>query len=218
MKKAEKEQALNLRKRGFTLREIAKYTNVSVSTISLWLKGEAWSQKITDDNQKRASKENSKRISLLNKARGNQYKKLYAEAERSAVTEYKHYRTNPLFIAGLMLYVVNGDNSDTSVIRITSTHMEIHKVFIKFITEFLGVPREKLRFWLLLYPDLDEERCFRAWSKKIAIPMTKFHKSQVIQGISKNPTLHYGVGNTIIGSTVIKRKLTKWVELTLKEL
>ena len=51
MKKAEKEQALNLRKRGFTLREIAKYTNVSVSTISLWLKGEAWSQKITDDNQ-----------------------------------------------------------------------------------------------------------------------------------------------------------------------
>ena len=99
------------------------------------------------------------------------------------MTEYKHYRTNPLFIAGLMLYVVNGDNSDTSVIRITSTRMETHKVFIKFITEFLGVPREKLRFWLILYPDLNEEKCFRAWSKKIAIPMTKFHKSQVIRAI-----------------------------------
>ena len=62
MKKAEKEQALNLRKRGFTLREIAKYVNVSVSTISLWLKDQQWSHKVTEDNQRRASKENSKRF------------------------------------------------------------------------------------------------------------------------------------------------------------
>ncbi len=217
-KKVEKEQAMALRKRGFSFKEIAKYTNVSVSTVSLWLKDEVWSKQITDQNQKRAARENGKRISLLNKARGNQYKKLYAEAERSAVTEYKHYRTNPLFIAGLMLYVGEGDNRDERLIRLANTRIEIHRIFIAFLMEFLGVPREKIRFWLLLYPELNPERVSAVWSKKLNIPLAQFHKYQVIQGKSTKRVLQYGVGNTIIGSAVLKRKLTKWIELALKEL
>ncbi len=217
-KKAEKQKALELRRRGFTYTEIAKYVGVSVSTISLWLKDEQWSHKITEDNQKRASKENSKRISLLNKARGNQYKKLYAEAERSAVIEYKHYKTSSLFIAGLMLYVGEGDNGDSRLIRLANIQMDIHRIFIAFLEAFLGVPREKIRFWVLLYPDLDPEKCSRAWSKALKIPLAQFHKYQVIQGKSTKRTLQYGVGNTIIGSAVMKKKLMKWIELALKEL
>ncbi len=231
-KKAEHDHAVELRKRGFTYAEIAKYTNVSVSTVSLWLKDEVWSSKITIDNQKRAHKENSKRISLLNTARGNQYKKLYAEAERSATTEYKHYRTNPLFSAGLYAYIALGDCSDDGKIRLTSSRVEPHRVFIRFAREFLGVAparpslsgrqaaggREKFRFWVLLYPDLDPEKCSRSWSKKLAIPLSQFHKYQVIEGRSSKRTLHYGVGNTIIGGTVLKKKLLKWIALASKEL
>lgn len=217
-KKLEKEQALNLRKRGFTYQEIAKYTNVSVSTISLWLKNEAWSHKITEDNQKRAARDNRKRISLLNTARGNQYKKLYAEAERSAITEFKHYKTNPLFIAGLMLYVGEGDNGDSRLIRLANTKMDIHRIFIAFLEAFLGVPREKIRFWVLLYPDLDPQKCSRAWADALKLPLSQFHKYQVIQGKSTKRVLQYGVGNTIIGSAVMKKKLMKWIELALAEL
>jgi len=217
-KKAEKIQALELRKRGFTFREIARYTNVSVSTLSLWLKDEVWSERITEDNQKRAARENSKRISLLNKARGNQYKKLYAEAERSAVTEYKHYRNNPLFIAGLMLYVGEGDNGDSRLIRLANIKVDIHRIFIAFLEEFLGVQREKIRFWVLLYPDLDPEKCSRTWSKSLRLPLSQFHKYQVIQGKSTKRVLQYGVGNTIIGSAVMKKKLMKWIELALVDL
>lgn len=217
-KKSEKIQAVELRRRGFTLREIAKYTNVSVSTLSAWFKDEAWSARITEDNKKRAAHENSKRISLLNKARGNQFKKLYAEAERSAVTEYKHYKTNSLFIAGLMLYVGEGDNADSRLIRLANTKADIHRIFIAFLEEFLGVSREKIRFWILLYPDLDPEKCSRAWAKGLKLPISQFYKYQVIEGKSKKRTLQYGVGNTIIGSAVLKKKLMKWIELALKNL
>jgi transcriptional regulator with XRE-family HTH domain len=217
-KKAEKEQATSLRKRGFSYKEIAKYTGVSVSTVSLWLKDESWSRDITAQNQKRAARDNSKRISLLNKARSNQFKKLYTEAERSAVIEYKHYKQNPLFIAGLMLYVGEGDNRDPRLIRLANTKVDIHRIFIAFLIEFLGVPREKIRFWVLLYPDLDPEKCSRAWSKALKLPLSQFHKYQVIEGKSSKRRLQYGVGNTIIGSAVLKKKLMKWVELCLKEL
>jgi transcriptional regulator with XRE-family HTH domain len=217
-KKTEKEQATALRKRGFSFSEIAKYTGVSVSTISLWLKDEAWSKDVRMQNQKRAARDNSKRISLLNKARVNQFKKLYAEAERSAMTEYKHYRQNPLFIAGLTLYASEGDNSDSRLIRLASTKVETHRIFIAFTREFLGVPREKIRFWVLLYLDLDPKRTSRTWSKELMLPISQFHKYQVVQRKSKKRVLQYGVGNTIIGSAVLKHKLMKWIELLHKEL
>src|SRR3989338_6363392 len=158
-KKAQFEQAKELRKRGFTYVEIGKIVDVLISTVFLWFSRETWSKSITEDNQKRAAKENKKRISLLNKARGNQYKKLYTEAERSAVTEFKHYKNNPLFIAGLMLYVGEGDNTDNHLIRIANAKIDVHRIFIKFAKEYLGVPREKIRFWVLLYPDLVPQKC-----------------------------------------------------------
>jgi predicted transcriptional regulator len=217
-KSAQYENAKELRKRGFTYVEIAKIVDVSKSTISLWFSREMWSKSITEGNKKRSAKENSKRISLLNTARGNQYKKLYADAERSAVTEFKHYKNNPLFIAGLMLYLGNGDTVHPQLIRISGSKPDIHRIFITFAYEYLGVSREKVRFWVLLYPDLNPQKCSQYWSKKLKVPLLQFHKYQVIEGRSTKRTLHFGVGNTIIGGTVLKRKLIKWIELALKEL
>jgi predicted transcriptional regulator len=217
-KSTQYEQAKELRKRGFTYAEIAKIADISKSTVSLWFSRETWSENITKENQRRASHENSKRVSLLNKARGNQFKKLYAEAERSAVTEFRHYKQNPLFIAGLMLYVGEGDNSEHHLIRIANSRFEIHQIFIHFALEFLGVPREKVRFWVLLYPDHNPLVVSRLWSKKIKIPLSQFHKYQVIPGKSAKRTLRFGVGNTLIGSTILKRKLHKWIELLINEI
>jgi predicted transcriptional regulator len=217
-KTAQFEQAAQLRKRGFTYDEIAKIVDVSKSTVSSWISRETWSVRIKEDNQRRAARENSKRISLLNTARGNQNKKRYAEAERSAVTEFKHYKHNPLFIAGLMLYIALGDATTGHQMRITSIRMDSHRIFISFATEYLGVSRETVRFWLSLYPDLKPEKCSRAWSKAIGIPLSQFHKYQIVDGLSKKTTLHSGVGNTIIGSTVLKKKLMKWMDLASKEI
>lgn len=217
-KSAQFDQAAQLRKRGFTYAEIARMVGVSISTVSLWLSRETWSIAVKEDNQKRAAKENQKRISLLNKARGNQYKKLYADAERSAITEFKHYKSSPLFVAGLMLYASEGDLLDDRRIRLSHAQIDFHRIFIKFAEEYLGVPREKVRFWLLLYTDHKPEPCSRKWSKAIGVPLPQFHKYQIIQNQSTKHTLHFGVGNTIIGDTVLKKKLVKWIELIHKEL
>ncbi len=217
-KKTQHERAKELRRRGFTYEEIAKIVDVSKSTVGLWFSRETWSKDVTHTNQKRASRENSKRISLLNKARSNQFKKLYAEAERSAKTEFKHYKHNPLFIAGLTLYLCDGDKINPHLIRIASKRVDIHRIFIRFAYEYLGVSREKVRFWLLLPEDLNPLSCSRHWSQKLKIPITQFHRYQIINGKSSTEALRFGVGNTIIGSTVLKKKLLTWIELALKEL
>lgn len=212
------EQAISLRKRGFTLEEVAKYCDISKSTASKWLQNKAFSAQVTKQNIKRAGTENAKRLKLVNKARVGERATRYKEALRSAETEYKHYKKDPLFMAGLMLYVGSGDTKDERLIRLSSAQMDIHRIFIKFAVEYLGVEKQKIHVWLLLYPDLNEEVCMKRWKKATTLPLSQFYKNQIVPGKANKQTLHYGVGNTIIGSTVLKHKLTRWVQLATKEL
>ena len=212
------EQALAFRHRGFTYTEIAKICNVSRGTVSNWLKHEPFSVVVAKENTKRTNLENKKRIALVNKARNTERKSQYTEALRLAIIEYKNYHTSPLFIAGLMLYESVGDVAPNRPIRLSGSETTQHWIFIRFAIKYLGVPKSAIRFWLHLYPDLDEVACMKYWSKKIHISPGQFHKNQVIVGKSKKKTLHFGVGNTIIASTLLKKKLLRWIELANKEL
>ncbi len=58
----------------------------------------------------------------------------------------------------------------------------------------------------------------KRWKIATTLPYSQFYKNQFINTEKTKKTLHYGVGNTIIGNTVLKHKLTKWIELSLKEL
>ena len=211
-------QVVQYRTRGFTLQEIAKICGVSKSTISKWLKNNLISAEVTKQNKRRAGQENAKRLKLISKTRANERALRCKEIDLSAATEFKHYKSNPLFIAGVMIYASLGDISDTRVIRLTTARLEAQRAFISFAIEYLGVPKHKIKLWLLLYSDHDEETCMRKWHKATLLPYAQFHKNQVIKGNPKHKTLHHGVGNTIIGSIVLKRKLMKWIELIQKEL
>ncbi len=217
-KKEAYEQAVAFRKRGFTYSEIAKICGVSIGTVSAWLRPLPFSEKITEQNKARAAIDNKKRMASINKARTAERAKQYSQVVKMAETEYQHYRHSPLFMAGLMLYVSEGDNMHRRLIRLANSRPELHKIFIMFLTTYLGVEKSAIKFWLLLYPDLDEVTCMKHWSKRTGISVSQFYKNQVIKGRSQKRTLHFGVGNTIIGSTLLKQKLNRWIELALKEL
>lgn len=209
--------AVNLRKRGYSYREIAKLCDISVSTASTWLASLPGAELIVAENRRKAAKENTSRLLLINKARNTERKKQYKEAERIAKIEFENYRSNPLFMAGLALYVAEGDNTHPRLLRLANSRPELHRLFIRFVTQFLGVEKQAIHFWLLLYPDLEDVKCMQYWSKKTGISVAQFYKSQYIEGRSKKRTLHFGVGNTIIGSTLLKKKLDLWISLALKE-
>ena len=212
------EQALQFRKRGFTLEEIAKICGVSKSTVSKWLKNNAISERVTKQNKNRAGQENAKRLKLMSKTRDTERAHRYKEAVRSAETEFKHYKNNSLFVAGLMLYIAQGDLKNEHQIRLSGTEEKVHKIFIKFATEYLGVSKSNIHFWILLYKGQSEEVCMKRWKTGTTLPYSQFYKNQYINTKKTKDTLHNGVGNTIIGSTVLKHKLNRWIELSLKEL
>lgn len=212
------EQALQFRTRGFTLDEIAKICDVSKSTISKWLKNNVVSESVTKQNKTRAGQENAKRLKLMSKTRNNERARRYKEAIRSAETEYMHYKNNPLFVAGIMLYLAEGDLKNEHQIRLSGTNEKSHRIFIKFAMEYLGIDKKQMHFWILLYTGQSEEVCMKRWKAATTLPYSQFYKNQYITTKKTKQTLHNGVGNTIIGNTVLKHKLSRWIDLVLKDL
>lgn len=217
-KKKAYEEARLFRQRGFTYSEIAKICNVSRSTVSNWFKHEPFSKAVASQNQQKAVKENQKRLTVINKARQTERKRQTADVLRTAETEYKHYRHNPLFVAGLTVYLAEGDLTDKHLIRLSSARPELEQVFIKFLVDFLAVEKKSIRIWLLLYPDLDEIACMKHWNKKTGLSPAQFHKNQYVQGRGQKATIHHGIANVLVGNTLMKKKLLKWLEILQKDL
>jgi transcriptional regulator with XRE-family HTH domain len=210
------EQAVQLRKRGFTLQEIAKYCDISKSTASKWLKNEVFSAAVTVTNSKRAGVDNAKRLRLIAKSRSAERKARFKETHTSALVEFRNYQSNPEFRTGLMAYIAAGDVANDNRVRLSSTSLFLHRTFIIFVQNFLGVEKNRVHIWLLLYKGVDEEKAMKQWSKNVKLPLGQFYKNQYVQNTPKQP-LHFGVGNTIIGSTYHKQKLLTWVQQAKKQ-
>ncbi len=210
------EQAVHYRKRGFTYSEIAKICEVSKSTVSNWLAQQSFSKAIKRTNVATAARDNKKRLALMQKVKQAERNKNYQVAERNAATEYKHYKKDQLFIAGVQLYMGVGDVGDDHKIRVTSNRFENHAVFIQFAIMYMGVAKQDIQFWLLLSGKTALEPTMKWWAKQLKIPLGRFGKTQFVNSQSK--ALHKGTGNTIIGNTVLKKKLMVWVALLKEEL
>lgn len=142
----------------------------------------------------------------------------YEEARREAKKEFLRHHSDPLFVAALMLYVGEGDKLPKNPVRITNTEVSVLRIFALFLKKYCTVPSEKMRVWILGYPDLDMIKCEKRWSQELKIPMSQFYKSQIIQGKHKSKKLHYGVGTLIISDTRLKAKILEWIDLLCQKI
>ena len=214
-----KRRAYELRKLGKSYNFIVKELGVPKSTLSYWFKYISWSRDIKNQNTKEVKKVSTKRIISINEVRKIKSVVKHAEMRREAEKEFEKYKNDPIFIAGLMLYLGEGDKSiKTGHIRICNIDPQVLKIFIRFLIMFCDVSIEKIRFWLLCYPDHDIKKCLNWWSESIKLNKNQFYKTQVIQGRHKEKKLIYGVGNITITSVFLKTKILKWIEMMSEHL
>lgn len=209
----DQKEAFELRKQGKTYREIEGLLKVSRSTLCAWFKNEDWSAHIKKSNIGIHTKRSIEHLSKMNLARRIILDKKYKDVEEEAEREFEIYKNDPLFMAGLMAYAGEGDKTNRFNIKLANSEFYLHLVFIRFSERFLNIGRDKIKFWLLLYPDHNMAESVEIWSKKTGIARSNFNKSQVVLGRSKSRKLQYGVGNSIISSTSLKKKMLKWLEL-----
>lgn len=210
----DKNIAFELRKQGKSYRNIQKEINVSMGTLCKWFKGEEWSIHIKKSNTNKNITISTNRLKLLQEGKNKMLENKYKKVEMEAENEFYIFKKDPLFMAGLMIYAGEGDKRSQNNSRISNSEFYIHKIFIEFSEKYLDIKRENVKIGLILYPDLNIETCIDKWALELNILRSNFYKTQIIKGKEKTKKLQYGVGTSIISSTVVvKKKILRWLEL-----
>lgn len=183
------------------------------STLSYWFNYLSWSREIKDQNSEKIKEISTKRIILMNEVRRKQAQKEHTKMKEEAEVEFEIYKDNPVFIGSLMLYLGEGDKSKYSQIRISNVDPSVLRIFARFLIKFCKIKTERIKFWMLCYPDHNIEKCLNWWSVSTGINRSQFYKTQVIQGKHKEKKLLYGVGNITISSILLKTKILRWIEI-----
>lgn len=214
----DKKEALQLRSSGKSYNEIKGLLGVPKSTLSDWLHKTHWSKKIKRILAAKAQEKNTIRLRNLNKIRGEHLARLYREARSEAKEEFEYFKLHPLFISGITIYWGEGDKLSRHQIRIGNIDPLMIRLFVKFLCEACGIPKKAVRAYILLYPDLDPDKCKDFWIKKSGLATKNFNKCVVIQGRHKTRRLAYGVCYVGITSTYLKEKMRVWLTLLPREL
>lgn len=215
----DKEKAIQLRKEGKSYREIERMLKIPKSTLTGWFQKKIWSNKVKATLSIQARKASSLRMKILQQKINKERQELYNLTAQIAKGEFQKYKDDPLFRAGLMIYWGEGDNKlINGVIRVVNTDPAMLRLFHLFIQMYLKEVSHKTKAYLVLYPDLVENRCKRFWSRNIGLPMERFIKSTFISGHHPTKRLGYGMCTVIISSRAYKEKVHAWLNLIRDEI
>ncbi|MDB5265210.1 MAG: hypothetical protein JWN64_781 [Parcubacteria group bacterium] len=115
------------------------------------------------------------------------------EIEKRSISESLYLKHNPsgdpfffkepktleeafLFGLGIGLYWGEGNKKNTHSIRLGNTDPKLIVKFIEFLTETYGVKKEKFRFGLQIFSDINSEKALSFWIKKLGVSRKQFGK------------------------------------------
>ena len=192
-----KEQAINLRIRGYSYTYISNKIKVSKSTLSSWL-------------TKVPYKPNKETIDTIGNARaasGLAKSRLKFEsinnARLEACKDIGILNKRDLFMVGLGLYIGEGSKFHNNI-RIANSDYKIILLAMRWFHEVIGVPKDNFSMRIHMYPDSKEKNILKFWREITGLPLGQFKKSQVDyrkdKKVSKKGKLPYGTAHMTIKS------------------
>ena len=209
----DQEKAIKLRKEGKSYSQIKEVLGTSKSTLSNWLHD----YPLPPERMKELRDHNEKRIE--------RFRETMRQKRQSRIdTVYKNqkkllgrFKRRDLFLAGLFLYWGEGTKTRYESISLTNTDPGMIIFYIKWLTESLNVPKEKIRIRLQLYKDMDQKVESTYWSKILGIPLTQFRKPQIkessIYRLTHKGRFTHGTCDVIVDSVPLAEKVLSSIKV-----
>lgn len=182
MKAVEREQAVELRiihQLGYG--EIARRLKVSKSTLSRWLGSLPLSEeRILELRRNSWSKGEAKRERFrqtMREKRDRRDREVYVQQR----LRFTNIARDTRFVAGLMLYVAEGDKKSRYEIAFTNTDPVLVSFFASWLGEFLGISRDKVKIQLHLYETMDIVKEELFWMQSLRLQQNQLCRSRVKQ-------------------------------------
>lgn len=143
-----KVKAQELRRRGNSIKDIAKKLHVSQSTVSLWCRDIKLSVKQIDELLK--SKENNITRGRLRGAQIQRQKRISAiKLAKKEAKRLKKLTDKEYFITGLALYLAEGSKKMDRV-QFTNTNPAMINLMLNWFSKFYNISRKNIKYTILI--------------------------------------------------------------------
>lgn len=221
MKNKQKNEAIELRKRGFSYSEILKNVPVAKSTLSLWLRSVGLSKK-------QKQRLTSKKLLSIKKgwlARKQQRINKTNYLKNKAINDINklHINKDNLWLMGIMLYWAEGSKEKehlTSQVIFSNSNPYMIKLFLKWLNECVYIYENEINIQLYIHENHKKRIAgiIKYWSLTTGFSLKKFDK---IYYKKHNPnTLRKNILNNYYGqiriivkkSTDLNRTISGWIQ------
>lgn len=159
--------------------EIKKRLGVPKSTLSYWLKElPLKEERILELRQEGWKNGEAGRERFRNTMREKREAK-DQEVYLKYLKEFAELPSSCSFIAGLMLYLGEGNKSNYSQINIANTDPKVIKFFIKWLSDFLGIDKSQIKAEIHIYENMDVEKEKIFWQNELKLPEEQFYKPAI---------------------------------------
>ncbi len=174
-----RKQAIHLRGEGKSYNEIQRLTNLSKSTLSLWLRDVAVSKKIKESNITKAKKTWANNITKFNKARAAKARAHSDFIKQKSSSEISKISHDELKLLGAALYWAEGYKRTKWNPHFCNSDPIMIKLMMKFFREICKVPEDRFRPQVQTHPNVSIEDAENYWSKISGIARIYFRKPMI---------------------------------------
>jgi hypothetical protein len=217
MKEQEKNIAIELRKKGWSMGEISRKINVSKGSVSLWV-GKI---QLTSKQKKALSLKGHTKEAIENR-RGSRLKNEKAKREiviNEAKAQVENISERELWLLGIMLYWAEGRKTGRGMVQFSNSDPEMIKIMMVFFRKICKVPEDKFRGAIHIHPHLDYRKAEKYWSGTSGIPLSQFYKTYRKMNIAskhKRDNLPMGTFDIYICNTKLFLTIFGWVQGVFK--
>lgn len=216
----EKEKAIELRRNGYSYKDILKEIPVAKSSISAWLKD----LPITPEEKRLLRERTNSNISRgrIKSATANRRNRLEKEKIlfEESKKEFDQLKYDPLFFVGISLYWAEGAKR-SSTFQFTNSDVDMVNIMILWCKKFFGKEMRDLYLRVYMHKVYECEGCEEYWSKFTGIALDHFKRTIFKPkglGVKKRPMYKGCVRLEISKAKNMFRKTQFWQSLLISEL
>lgn len=218
-KKAEKEKAIALRRKGLSYREILVNIPVAKSTLSLWLREVGLSKK----QKQRLSQKKLEAALRGAQKRKDQRIQAVKEIQKEAISDIGEISKRELWFVGVALYWAEGskekESNPGSGLRFTNSDPRMIRLFIRWLRHCCGVIDDDIAFEVFIHENRRGriERVVGYWAKVTGYPPRcfshiYFKKNKIKTNRKNTGDEYYGVLRVKVKkSSSLHRKIEGWI-------
>lgn len=188
MKTAERFRAESLRRKGKSIKEIARGVGVSQSTASRWCSDIILSPEQKGDLERKRREAGAKALAPWILRNQNLKKKDLEKQNLRGRQDLGKMTKRDLLLLGLGLYWGEGYKRGSQEWGFTNSDPKIIRTILVWLREYYGVSTERIiaRLTINLRYESQAERLIDMWAQKTEIPLAQFGKSTFISGYNSS--------------------------------